>query len=72
LPDRKTHTCSVETLVDELVDLYLEYDILMKVVKQQRAEYWQLKELFLKTSEELNAKLQRLVEAEGLEPLFAE
>jgi hypothetical protein len=55
-----------------LVDLYLEYDILMKVVKQQRAEYWQLKELFLKTSDELNAKLQRLVEAEGLEPLFAE
>jgi hypothetical protein len=55
-----------------LADLYLEYDILVKVVKQQWAEYWQLKKLFLKTSEELNTKLERLVEAEGLEALFIE
>jgi hypothetical protein len=60
LPDRKTHIHVAEKLADELADLYLEYNILMKVVKQQRSEYRQLKELFLKTSEELNVELLRL------------
>jgi hypothetical protein len=35
LPDRKIHVRTTERLADELADLYLEYDILVKVVKQQ-------------------------------------
>jgi hypothetical protein len=71
LPNRK-NLPRVGKLADELIDLHLEYNILVKVVRKQQAEYRQLKDLFLKTSDELNTKLRCLIEAEGLEAFFAE
>jgi hypothetical protein len=57
LRDKKIPARRAEKLANELADLYHEYDILMKVVKQQRAEYRHVKKLFLKINKELNANL---------------
>jgi hypothetical protein len=70
LPNRRSLPTSKAT--DKLAYVYLEYEALVKVVEKQREDYRQLRRLLLETREEMEAMLQRLIKAEGLEAPFAE
>jgi hypothetical protein len=59
-------------VTDKLADVYLEYEALVKVVEKQQEDYRQLRRLLLETRGEMEAMLQRLIKAEGLEALFIE